>query len=76
MEVGDSSGLILDPQLDSYYLMYTSSCTAGGVSCAQVNADSNSIMFYWPGSGGVSIAAGGASPATTASAVMATRRVW
>jgi len=50
-----------------YYLMLTSSCTVGGTSCAQVQADSNSIMFYWPGSGGVSIVAGGASPATYSS---------
>jgi hypothetical protein len=50
-----------------YYLMLTSSCTAGGTSCAEINANASSTMFYWPGSGGVTIAAGGASPTTYAS---------
>ena len=47
-----------------YYLMFTSSCTAGGTSCAQLSANAASAMFYWPGTGGVSITAGGASPLT------------
>jgi hypothetical protein len=47
-----------------YYLMFTSNCTLGGTSCAEIQANAISTMFYWPGSGGVSIAAGGASPST------------
>jgi hypothetical protein len=50
-----------------YYLMFTSSCTAGGASCAEISANASSTMFYWPGSGGVTIAAGGASPTTYSS---------
>jgi hypothetical protein len=47
-----------------YYLMFTSSCTTGGTGCAQIAANAASAMFYWPGTGGVSIATGGASPLT------------
>ena len=47
-----------------YYLMFTSSCTAGGTGCAEINANASSTMFYWPGAGGVSISTGGASPTT------------
>jgi hypothetical protein len=47
-----------------YYLMWTSNCTAGGTSCAQIAANAVSAMFYWPGTGGVTIASGGASPLT------------
>jgi len=50
-----------------YYLMFTSSCTAGGTGCAEINANASSTMFYWPGSGGVSISTGGASPTTYSS---------
>lgn len=47
-----------------YYLMFTSSCIVGGASCAQIADNATSAMFYWPGTGGVSITAGGASPTT------------
>jgi hypothetical protein len=53
---------ILNP--GRYYLLLTSSCTAGGTSCAQLAVNATSAMFYWPGTGGVSITTGGASPTT------------
>jgi hypothetical protein len=50
-----------------YYVMFTSSCTSGGAYCAEIASNASSEMFYWPGSGGVSISSGGNSPTTYSS---------
>jgi len=50
-----------------YYVMFTSDCTAGGTSCAEIADDSSTLMFYFSGSSGVGIAAGGQTPSTYSS---------
>jgi hypothetical protein len=47
-----------------YYVMFTSDCIAGGTSCAEIADDSTTLMFYFSGSSGLSISAGGQTPST------------